>query len=96
MKSLGTDIKIEYTPTPVAFKSRRDELVSRITEGINNRRIGTKYKPLTTRTVAIRINLNPAISKDDGELELLIKDCERVGNYKKFFWVTNGKLDKKK
>lgn len=95
MKSLGTDIKLEYTPTPVAFKSRRDELVSRITDGINAHRIGTQWKPISTRTVAIRINLNPAISKDDGELELLIKDCESKGNYKKFFWVTNGKLDKK-
>lgn len=73
---------------PLEFKNRRDELVHLITEGINQTRVGTKWGKITKRTVALRINSNPYLSKDDGEVDLLYKECEKKGNYSKFFWVT--------
>lgn len=81
-------IKPTFTPsvTDSPFKNRRAELISRLTEGINARRLGTKWKPETTRRVAIRVNSNKFLAKDDGELELLIKECESKDNFKKFYW----------
>ena len=69
-----------------SFNTRREELISRLTKGINNERQGTKYPPTTEATIAIKANMNPSLKKD-GELELLIKECEEKGNYKKFWWV---------
>ena len=73
--------------TTTIFRSRRDELISRLTDGINMKRIGTKYKPVTERSIAIRVNKNPYFKGQDGELELLIKTCEEKGSYSKFFFV---------
>jgi hypothetical protein len=87
MKSLGSDIKIEYKPAPVGFKSRRDELVARITDGINAQRIGTKYKPTTRRVVALLINKNPFLSTHDDEIEYVANECERKGSYSFFYWL---------
>lgn len=70
------------------FRSRRDELVSEITAGINASRVGTKFKPITERAVAIRINKNPFLAHDDGEIAYLLKQCRERGNFSKFFWVT--------
>lgn len=70
------------------FKTRREELIARLTDGINLKRVGTKYKPVTTKQIAIRINRNPFFKGRDGELELLIRTCEEKGNYSKFFYVT--------
>lgn len=68
-------------------RSWKDEVVSEITEGINKERIGTKYKPITERTVAIRINRNPYL-KERNECYLLLKKCKEVGFTKMFFWAT--------
>lgn len=81
------DLKIEQTIEKTIFRSRRDELISRLTDGINKLRKGTKYGPINKRTVAIKANSNPFL-KNDGELELLIKTCEQKNNYSKFFWIT--------
>lgn len=70
------------------FRSRRDELIDRLTNGINLSRIGTKFRPVTHRQMAIRVNKNPFFKGRDGELELLIKTCEEKGNYSKFFYIT--------
>lgn len=71
-------------------------MVSKITNGINSLRLGTKFKPVTTRRVAILVNKNPHFKGRDGELELLLKDCLKKGSFAKFFWVTNGKACKEK
>lgn len=76
----------EYKPTPSVYKTRRAELISRLVEGINLKRIGTKYKQVTLKQIAIRCNMNPFLKSDD-ELELLIKTCEEKGSYSKFFFV---------
>lgn len=68
------------------FKNRRDELICRLTEGINKLREGTKYKPVTTRFMAIKVNQNPFLKSDD-ELELEIKNCESKGSYAHLFWL---------
>jgi len=70
------------------FRSRKDELVDRLVSGINLSRVGTKYKPVTHRQIAIRVNKNPFFKGRDGELELIIKTCEEKSNYSKFFYVT--------
>lgn len=82
---------IELKEALPKFKSRRDELVSNITDYINRERQSAGYKPLTKRVIALQINKNPFLSKDDDEVDLLYKDCVRKGNFKKFWWVTNKK-----
>jgi hypothetical protein len=71
------------------FINYRDELVTHFVEGINQLRAGTKFKPITKRTVALRLNRNPLLSKNDGEVAYLLKHCQGKKNYSKFFWVTN-------
>lgn len=70
------------------FRSRRDELVSNITKGINKLRVGTQYKPITEKRVALLINKNPFFKGRDGEIELLYKTCEEKKSYSKFFYIT--------
>ena len=71
----------------VAYRGWRDELVDGFVKGINSQRVGTKFKPISHKQVALRINGNPFFKQRDGEIELLLKDCVKKGNYKKFFWV---------
>lgn len=91
MESLHSKLDLEYNPKKGKFRSYRDELVSQITDGINSYRVGTKYKPITKRRVALLINKNPYFKGRDGEVELLLKECLSNGSFSKFFWVTNGK-----
>ena len=86
-KNQFVPLKIEAKVCETKFKNWRAELISRLVKGINDARAGTKFKPITERVAAIRANSNPFL-KNDGELELLIKDCEKRGNYSRFFWVT--------
>jgi hypothetical protein len=71
----------------VKLRGLRDELIQRLTDGINKSRIGTKYKPITEKTVAIRVNKNPFFIGRNDHLEVLIKECEKRSNYSKFFFV---------
>lgn len=84
MEPLHTNFSYSFSENK--FKTRRAELISRLTNGINSLRIHTKYKPTTERLVAIKTNKNPFLKSDD-ELENLINECERKSNYSKFFWV---------
>ena len=77
----------DWKPTVSKHKNFRDELITRLTDGINNSRQGTKYKLTTKRDVAIRANKNPFLVSDS-ELELLIKECESKGSFAKFYWIT--------
>lgn len=77
-----------YITQATLFRSRRDELVSNITKGINKLRVGTQYKPITEKRVALLINKNPFFKGRDGEIELLYKTCEEKGSYSKFFYIT--------
>ncbi len=75
---------------PSIYKTFREELIARLTDGINFSRMNTKYKQVTTRQIAIKCNMNPFL-KRDSELELLIKTCEEKGSYSKFWWVIKSK-----
>ncbi len=71
---LNLDISKYFSPT-VTYKSKRDELISLIVDDINKLREGTIYKPVTKRLMALRINQNPFLSKDDTALEELFNEC---------------------
>lgn len=77
-----------YSPKQSPYNSRREEIIADLVKGINQSRIGTKYKPITERGLAIRINRNPFLTGDTGtqELDYIRNECNRVGNYKKLFW----------
>lgn len=76
-------------PLPVQseYKSRRDELFFRLLNGWNTARKEAGYLPLNTKRLAVAINNNPWLKKDDGALETLIVECEKKGNYKKAQWI---------
>lgn len=77
--------KIPEQPTK-KLRGPRDELVSLFVEGINRERKGTKFKPITEKQVALRINANPHFKGRDGEVHYLLKQCQEKGTFKKFFW----------
>lgn len=86
-----SDTKNLFSMTGFSFKespyrNRRDEIIAEFVKGINQSRIGTKYKPTTAKRLALQINKNPYL-KGTQELEFILKECNRVGNYKKLFWV---------
>lgn len=68
------------------YKSKRAELIGEAVKDINSLRVGTKFKPLTDRLLAIKVNKNPFL-KSDGELEFIIKQCRDKRNYAKLFWI---------
>ncbi len=78
---------IEWKPEPSVYRSRRDEIVAEYVKEINQERLGTKYKPITKKEVALRLNMNPKLAKHDGECELLLKTCIAKSSFSKFFWV---------
>lgn len=74
-----------YSVKKSPYKNRRQEIIAELVKGINQQRIGTKYKPTTERLLAIKINRNPFLNEQ--ELEYLLKECTKAGNYKKLFWI---------
>lgn len=68
------------------IRSQRDELVNHFVQGINKERLGTKFKPITAKQVALRLNANPHFKGQDGEIYMLLKECQQKGTFKKFFW----------
>lgn len=86
-----TDTKSLFSMTGFSFKespykNKRAELIAEAVKDINLLRLGTKFKPITERLLAIKCNKNPFL-KLDSELELVIKDCKKKRNYSKLFYV---------
>lgn len=77
-----TGFSIKKSP----YRNRRDELIKTACEDINKLRIGTNYKEITPRLLAIRINRN-AFLKSDDELDLVLKKCREKRSYKYLFWL---------
>lgn len=78
--------KANFTPPlPVQseYKSRRDELFFRLLNGWNTSRKEAGYLPLNAKRLAVALNSNPFLKKDDTALEAIIRECEAKGNYKK-------------
>jgi hypothetical protein len=90
MLSISEVVKnIEIKKSEIKLKNWRDELVTNFTQALNKERVISGYKPLTKKAVALLINRNPYLSKNDGEVDLLFKDCIKKGNFKKFWWATS-------
>lgn len=86
-----TDTKNLFSQSGISFKqspyrNKRDELIGEAVKDINKLREGTNFKPITARLLSIKINRNPML-KLDSELELVLKDCRKKGNFKKLFWI---------
>lgn len=81
----------KYFTSTVEYKSKRDEIISKIVDDINLLRVGTIYKPVTKRLMAVKINQNPFLSKDDTALEELFNECHNKMDYKKLWWVLKNK-----
>lgn len=79
-------IKVQLNITPSIYRTRREELIGRLTDGINMKRVGTKYKPITTKEVALRINANTFFTGRPDHLQVLIEHCEEKDSYSKFFF----------
>ena len=68
------------------LRSERDWLVRGFAEGINRERIGTQYKPVTKKVVALRLNSHPIYAISIIEVRNLLTKCERDGF--KWFWIS--------
>ena len=93
MESLSKLIQTKNFELKVSFKSRRDEIISKMVEEINKLREGTAFRKETKANLAKRINMNPFLKgKDnDGELELLYKECHKKNNYSLLYWTLKNK-----
>lgn len=69
----------------------RQQFVDEATEIINRERIGTKWKPVTKRAVAIRINLVCPKEGGDAWVVDFRKECTSSKNYSKTFWGASKK-----
>jgi len=71
----------------IGRKNNRDELVKEYVYFINKERQNTKYKPITAKLVAIRLNSNPmtAGNKNLFRVEQLLEDCKKNRSFKNFF-----------
>ncbi len=82
------------------YKTHRDFLFYKLLDGWNAERVRSGFKPLSKARLASAINNNPLLkvkkndSQDDTELIHIIKECERVGNYKYAHFVLFGSKKK--
>lgn len=84
MFNIGNSLKLPERPQK-APRSEREELVGMFLERLNNARLGTKYKPLTGRAVAVKLSHIPT-----GDLWAFYQQCERANNFSAyFFWALN-------
>lgn len=74
-----------YFQEKTVYKNRRDEIISLMVEDMNELRKVAGLKPLTKRTVAIRLNRNPFYAKDDTAVENLYLMCKGWKHYGKFW-----------
>lgn len=84
MEQINKYLIIRFEPS--IYRTRRDEIVANFAKEINFLRIGTKYKQITPKEVALRLNANPSFKGRDGEAELLLKTCVEKRSFSKFFW----------
>ena len=70
----------------VKYKNERDEIISKMVIEINILRVGTKYKPITKRLLAIKVNKNPFL-KSNAELQLVFSECLKNGSFARLFWL---------
>ena len=71
---------LQPTQKPL-FQSERAELIDRFVQRLNQARVGTKYKPLTPRAVAVWLSYIPT-----EELYPFFRKCENAKSFSKLFW----------
>jgi len=78
-----------WTPktTEKNIRTWKDEMVTEFTQGINKSRVGTKWKPVTERLVALNLNKHPVYKNDKDECYKLLKTCQQK-HFGIFFWAT--------
>jgi hypothetical protein len=64
------------------IRDERPHLISQFVEGINRERVGTKYKPMTPRAVAIKLSH----IKEKSDLYYFLKRCEEGDSFGKVFF----------
>ncbi|HEC32773.1 MAG TPA: hypothetical protein ENI63_00755 [Candidatus Kaiserbacteria bacterium] len=63
------------------INNERADLVFRFTQSINKERVGTKYKKLTARGVAIKLGHIPT-----SDLYFFLKQCDNAKSFGKMFF----------
>jgi hypothetical protein len=74
--SLFQGLNWKIKKTEKNFKNWKDELVTEFTNEINKSRVGTKWKPVTERLVALKLNSHPIFKDDKDECYKLLKVCK--------------------
>ena len=88
MESINTLLQqINFLQRDLGYKSRRDELFYTLLNLWNEDRKKAGYKPMSKARLAVAINSNPFLKEDDGELALLLHECQQKGNFKKAQWT---------
>jgi hypothetical protein len=91
---LSLDIN-KYFSHKVEYKNKRDELIKKAVLHINLLRKGTIFENRieTPAKLAKRINQNPFLAgkEKDGELENVLKECERKNNYSYLYLLLKNK-----
>ncbi len=76
---------LNYTPVPSKIVNERQDILAQLLEEINRERIGTKWKPLTGRAIAIKVSHIP--TKDLYYILSVGKDYKsRNGSFSKYFF----------
>lgn len=80
------EIKFVEKTNKSRIKSERASIVSEFVQEINKERIGSKYKPVTGRMIAVKLSH----LKDNGTLYYFLSVCRdyknRGGAFSKCFW----------
>jgi hypothetical protein len=72
------------TPQNTA-RSEREDIINEFVTRLNNERIGTKYKPITPRAIAVLINRHPNL-KSKSSLYEFLSLCKQAKHFSKYFW----------
>lgn len=80
MQTIG---ELGYQPQLEKAKggSERAELIGQFLVRLNQARVGTKWKPLTARAVAVKLGHVPT-----RDLYAFLKECERAQSFSAFFF----------
>lgn len=84
--SLFSGLVWEQKKTEKNFKNWKDEIITEFTNGINKSRVGTKWKPVTEKLVALKLNSHPVYKEDKDECYKLLKTCKEK-HFGIFFWA---------
>lgn len=86
MQEINEIIKKIDETQKTRIKSERADIIRQFLEEMNKERLGTKYKPLTARAVAIKVGH----LKDNATLYYFLSMCKdyknRKGSFSKYFF----------